>query len=141
MADFGRGIKAGIVASIIYGIVWGLIIFLIPAVLFPGLWALPGFAAMWATLAMFTLIVIIIASIISGLIIGIIYAAAYNSLPTKSSYVKGMLVAIIFWIINLVLNLAWIGEIVYLILSFVFGVIVFGFLLGLFWNMFGGKNK
>jgi hypothetical protein len=140
MADFGRGIKAGIVASIIYGIVWGLVIFLMPAILFPTLWAIPGFAALWALTAMFTLIFVIIGSIISGLIIGVIFAALYDSLPTKSSYVKGMLVAIIFWIINLLVNFAWIGEIVYLVLSFVFAVVFFGFLLGLFWDMFGGKK-
>lgn len=140
MADLGRGIKAGIVASIIYGIVWGLVIFLMPAILFPALWALPGFAALWALTAMFTLIFVVIVAIIGGLIIGIIYAALYNSLPTKSSYVKGMLVAIIFWIFNLLVNFTWISEIMYLVLSFVFGVVVFGFLLGLFWDMFGGKT-
>jgi hypothetical protein len=39
------------------------------------------------------------------------------------------------------LNFAYLGAVLFLGVGFVFQVIVFGFLLGFFWDMFGGKKK
>lgn len=137
MVDFGRGLKAGVVAGIIYGVIWGAILFAIPSIIFASLWNLPGFQAAWAVVGILVISITIIAGIIGGLIWGLIFALLYDYLPTQSSYPKAYIVSIIFWLVfDVLLNLGYIGDPIYLGISFVFGVIVFGSLMAFLWDSF-----
>ena len=137
MVDFGRGIKAGVIAGIIYGVILGAIIFAIPWIIFSTYWPDPLFRAAWAIVAPMFLAITIVAGIIGGLIWGIIFALAYDYLPTQSSYIKSYIVSIIFWIVfDIALNLEYIGEPVYLGVSFLSGVIIFGTLMAFLWDAF-----
>lgn len=160
MAELGRWAKAGIVAGIFYAIlsailgaivififketimeyaeealinvgitgtdVESLLVFIFPAMIFG----------------------IIIGGIIFGLIFGLIYAALYNSLPGSTSVAKAIILSIIAWLIFSVglgySNIASFGIAYYVIGSIVIGIItwiIWGYLLGRFWDRFGKAVK
>lgn len=137
MAEFGRGIKAGIVAGIVYGIINVVLVAGLIEFIYPGYWAIAGMVgAVGMIIAVFA-VGAIIGGIIAGLIFGAIYAAAYNSLP-GSSVVKGIIIAILLWLIfSVALNYGTIAT--YPILA-VFGLmssLVWGALVGVLWDKFG----
>jgi hypothetical protein len=152
MAELGRGVKAGIVAGIIYGIVVGIL----QAIVTIGMWdtiisaydqAVSGYGVtMTLTQAVLlpTLFISgIIGGIIGGIILGLIYAAIYNSLPGSTSVKKGIVLAIIFWLIFSVglgyASLGVYGTTFFIIQNIVIGLIVsifWGYLLGKFWDRF-----
>ena len=92
----------------------------------------------------------IIGGVIIGLIIGLIYAAAYHVIPGSSSIIKGLVVALLLWLILSILPILILGS--YLTgsysstfeLAILNGLILylfFGFLLGLFWDRFGHMKR
>jgi len=159
MAEFGRGIKAGIVA----GIISGIISMVFSIIQYSALWdavasyyeGLSGTGGFFTGMAEVSLIAMIpglaigaiIGGIIGGIIFGLIYAAVYNSLPGSTSIMKGIVLSLIFWLIFTVAlgyasaSMIGIGMTFYGI-SLVFGLIsslIWGFLLGTFWDKFAPK--
>lgn len=137
MADYARGIKAGIIASVVYALTWSIVLF------FTGATLLGLSAALWDLVAISYSVSTIIIGIIVGIIVGVIFAAVYDSLPSKSSIVKGIIAGLIYWlIIGLILGIATYGfAMLYLGLTLVFQVFLFGILLGLIWDMLSRKKK
>lgn len=88
----------------------------------------------------------IFSGIIGGLIFGLIYAAIYNSLPGSSSVAKGIVLAIIFWLI-LSVGIGFVvsgifGMTYYILNSIIIGLIgsiIWGYLLGKFWDKYSGQ--
>jgi hypothetical protein len=136
MADYARGIKAGIIASVIYALTWSIILF------FTGATLLGYSVALWDLSAISYSVSTIIIGIIGGIIVGVIFASLYESLPSKSWIVKGIIAGLIFWLIfGLILGIATYGfAVLYLSLTLVFQVFLFGILLGLIWNKLGKKK-
>ena len=155
MAEFGRGIKAGIVSGVIYAIVSAIVLSIVVFAVFD--WLLSSYTGTgfgyfmmgsFGATVIITGIVIgtIIWGIIAGIIFGLIYAAVYNSLPGSTSGMKGIVLAIIAWLIFSV-GLGW-GSIVfgytYFAITIITGLILWifwGYLLGKFWDKFGGKPQ
>lgn len=153
MADFGRGIKAGIVSGIIYGII-SVIFGAITAVIYwetilsnyAGITV--GAADMMGVIGFLIPILAIagiIGGIIFGLIFGLIYAAIYNSLPGSTSVMKAIVLALIGWVL-LSLGMGYgnlaVDTMYYVVGNVIFGLIgwiIWGYLLGVFWDKFGAK--
>ena len=157
MADFGRGIKAGIISGIIYGIIIGIFSAIVSFIMWDTISAayddvISGFG--FGGLIEFTLegqiingfIGGIIYGIIFGLIFGLIYAAVYNSLPGSTSIMKGIVLMLIVWLILSVglgyLSIDLFGTTYYIVslITGLIGSIIWGFLLGKFWDKYGGKQ-
>ncbi len=150
MADFVRGIKAGIVSGIIYGIISAILGLLIIMVYWQTLMGGLGVFFMGTDMMavfMFMLpslfIGAIVAGIIGGIIFGLIYAAIYNSLPGSTSVMKGIVLSLLFWIIfSLALgytSMTVYGMEYFAVNNVVIGLItsvIWGFLLGKFWDKF-----
>ena len=66
-----------------------------------------------------------------------------NKAKCESSIVKGIIMGLIFWLIfGLLLSFVLYGFLVEMFgLQFISEVFLFGILLGVFWDMFGGKKK
>jgi hypothetical protein len=137
VADYGRGIKAGIIGSMVYSLVWSIFFF------FTGATLLGQPAALWDPFAVTYAASTIVSGIIGGIIVGAIFAALYDGLPTKNSIVKGINGGLIFWLIfSLILGFATYGfAVLYLGATLIFQVLLFGTLLGVSWDMFGGKKN
>jgi len=137
MADFGRGIKAGMIAAIIESLIFAVVFFFLGETLTG--WS----ASLWNSMGIVLVVGSVVYGIIGGIIIGIIFAALYERLPTKSSIVKAIIMGVIFWLIfGLLFGIMTEGFFLALeAVEAIFQVLVYGILLGFFWDMFGGKGK
>jgi len=152
MFDYNRGAKAGGIAGIIIGAIGAILSFAI-VILFKDSFPEISRINIDTTGYMVAFMVFcwdrIIWGIVSGGIFGIIYAAVYNKLPGSSSLKKGIVFAIIYWII--------IGIIVCFLLTssqenmyefYVQSVglglvtsLIWGALTGKLWDRYGGGEK
>jgi len=113
MVELIRGIKAGVVAGLIYGAFYAFV-FLVFFVLLASLLDIPitplPFSGEYVTWRVNPLMALIVGPIY-GAILGIIYALTYNRLPGKQlgkwtvSMTKGMVLALIVWVILFLLAL------------------------------------
>jgi len=132
MAEYGRGIKAGIIGGVIAGIILAILTALI-------LFIFEGSTDFTTTI--WTMIIgNLIGFIILGIIFGIIFAATYDKLPGATAIKKGMVLAIIIWIIFLLIGF-FTSYSTYGIETFGGGVItglissiIWGYLIGKFWG-------
>jgi len=149
------GIKAGVVSGAIYGIIlapfiyFELILFkeefmsVIIASLPQGSLITPE-EAYNITLLIGPILVFII-GIILGVIFGIIYGWAYDKIPGRTSIIKGIVFGLILWLIfSAILGL---GNLQYGVTYYLYGLgeglvtsLIFGILLGFFYNRFTPKT-
>lgn len=95
--------------------------------------------------APFVMIQSILYGIIGGAIFGAIYGAVYDSLPSASSVVKGIVLSIIWWLVfGIAINYGQLATIpvvatMVLVALSLLSAIVWGTLVGFFWDKFGEK--
>ena len=161
MTDIVRGIKAGIVSGIVYGIIIGILSAIVTYIMWDTIFAAYesffgdlGMSGLFtaAQISLSTQIISgfiggIIGGVIFGLIFGLIYAALYNSLPGSTSMMKGIVLMLIVWLILSVglgfFSIGMFGMTYYIVNSVVVGLIgtiIWGYLLGTFWDKFGTKS-
>lgn len=153
MAEFGRGIKAGIVAGIIYGILLGVLFGVVLTALVgtvpTGMENIPGMENISITVgalgAAVLIPMMIVGGIFFGIIFGAIYAAVYGSLPGGTSVKKGIVFSIILWLLTSVgyygmLALAGTAAIAVFAVLGLISSLIWGALVGVFWDKFGGKS-
>ncbi len=151
MGNTTIGLKAGAIAGIIYGLVLGLLSYItvvadkgtIVAVLTKNLPANSPFTVqqLYDIVIIFTPAIAATAGIFGGLIIGAIYGRLFESIPGRTSVVKGVLVGALLWVILSVLadlNDLQYGLSVYLgdVGIGLFSAMLFGVLLGYFFGRF-----
>jgi hypothetical protein len=154
MADFKRGIKAGVITGAIYAAVTLILAFTLADYQYlspSGFWEATGLVS-YAFVGL----------IIRGIVFGAIFAALYNFLPGPTAIVKGVELSFSFWVLTVIevayRNLTWpwqaavvSGDFTYyggtinlssvsLGLISVASALVFGVLVGFFWNRFSGKE-
>ena len=144
MKDFGRGVKAGACAGIIYGIISP--IFLLISGGYNYLYSTPSgnfLIMIWVFSTLLTLLYSIIYGIICGIIFGLIYAAVYDKIPGTSSTVKGIILSLLFWLIFSFFILWFVFSPIgrstifsNTIITSLLVYLVFGFLVGMFWDRF-----
>ena len=155
MTEFKRGLKAGIVSGIIWGVIACTIGVLQAKIFLEEKMSGFGYEMPLMAEQMFWQFVVmayplfIIGGIILGIIVGLIYAAVYNSLPSSKSIIKGIVLLLIFWLIFVGIGffLTMIGSgkgiegiessyIESMAINLIV-LVIFGILLGLFWDKFG----
>lgn len=159
MAEFGRGAKAGVIAGIIYGIIAAILSLIIIVVMWETILDVASKASgvtisavdmggLIGFMAPFIFIGAIIGGIIFGLIFGLIYAAIYRSLPGSTSIMKAIVLSFIAWLIfSLGLgysSIATYGTSYYIASNVVVGLvswIIWGALMGIMWDRFGGSPR
>ncbi|MGQ4833681.1 MAG: hypothetical protein ACP6IS_07285 [Candidatus Asgardarchaeia archaeon] len=145
MAELMRGIKAGAIAGFIEGIIVAIIYAAFFNIIFgPMLQNPPANMPISAYEQLIYYSVVTAApfgGLISGIIIGAIFSFVYSYLPTENSIIKSMVLGVIFWLISLISNMS-LGVIIVaqVAVNFVTSVLVFGYLLGFFWDKFTPKE-
>lgn len=149
------GIKAGVVAGVIYSIILApftylTLILLREDIISMIMASLPEGSSLTAEeIFSFTLLIglvsVFIAGIILGLIFGLIYGWAYEKIPGRTAIIKGIIFGIILWLIfSVILGFGNLGYgVTYYLYSLVEGLItslIFGLLLGYFYNRFTPKT-
>ena len=154
MTEWGRGAKAGLVSGLIYGILSGVIwaagfaVFVpleeIREVYFPAKLFMefgPEFSL--ETLRMIGVVSMFIAGIILGIvfgtIFGVIFAPTYMILPGKASLTKGIIFWVVFCILLPLAGVVLFGYICWITAINFIPMIIYGALLGLFWDRFAPK--
>lgn len=141
MTDFGRGIKSGLIAGLIEGVITSMIYALAFDFIFQDALNNPPEGL---TMEQYRQLLYIgsiggapISGLIFGLILGVIFALLYDHIPTEKGITKGTIMGLILWIIQTVLNIAISFSYITIGLNFFLSVIIFGPLLGFFWDRFG----
>lgn len=151
MGNTTIGLKAGAIAGIIYGLVLGLLSYVtvvadksaITGVLTKNLPSNSPFTVqqLYDIVVIFTPAIAATAGIFGGLIIGAIYGRLFESIPGKTSVIKGVLVGAFLWV--LVSVLADLGDLQYGLAVYLgdvgvglFSAMLFGVLLGYFFGRF-----
>ncbi|WXG43920.1 MAG: DUF6789 family protein [Promethearchaeati archaeon SRVP18_Atabeyarchaeia-1] len=136
MADYVLGIKAGILAGTVYAVVFGFTLIAFGTTLL---------GKLGEALGLIDQANVIIVGVTGGMLWGLGYADLYDNLPTESSIPKGIVMGLVFWLVFSVAlgygYLSYAEGVAYFALEFVFQVLVFGVLLGLFWSVFGEEKK
>jgi hypothetical protein len=148
LAEFGRGIKAGVVSCVINGVIFGIMMAVVISI-----WTTEFAVAIGATIPAEGVVVLadmwvvgavigsIIGGIIGGIIFGAIYAAVYGHLPGATSVVKGIVLSIIVWLVlGVPLNFAVIAALPIVAVLGLISSLIWGALIGVFWDKFGGKH-
>ena len=142
MADLVRGIKAGAIAGVVYGAISGVVG---PLLIYSMQESMYGYSSSMPLYLIFSIPWAIIWGAVLGLIIGLIYAALYAKIPGSSSIVKAMTVILLLWLIFSV-GFGYITSSYsrYYEMNMISGLItyvIFGFLLGMFWDRFKGDER
>lgn len=156
MGNTGNGVKAGVVAGLIYGIVLGISSYFtviadkatIIAAITSSLPASSPFTPdqLYGIVMLVTPAVAAVGGIIGGIIVGAIYGWIYEKIPGRTSVIKGVIVAIVLWVLVSVIggvgNLQY-GVVVYLtdVGTGIVFALLFGFLLGYFFGRFSRPPK
>lgn len=152
MAQYGRGAKAGLLAGLISGVISGVFLYL-ELQSFKGQIittihnALPAGSTLDASaLANFAIllvpVIMIFGGLIGGLILGLIFAAVEDKYMKKQSLpMRGLIFGLILFVIDVALNLGSVnygsGALVSGLGISLVGALIFGYLLGLFFQKFG----
>lgn len=152
MAQFGRGAKAGVLAGLISGVISGVFLYLelqvyksqiittiqnaLPAGSNLDASALANFAIL------FVPVVMIFGGLIGGLILGLIFAAVQDKYMKRQSLpIRGLIFGLILFVIDIALNLGSVnygpGALASGLVFSLIGSLIFGYLLGLFFQKFG----
>jgi hypothetical protein len=152
MAQYGRGAKAGLLAGLISGVLTGVFLYLelqnlksqitttiqnsLPANSPIDASALANFAILLVP------VVMIIGGLIGGLILGLIFAAVQDKYMKRQSLpVRGLVFGLILFAIDLLLNAGSVNYGTSALLSgftiSLIGALIFGYLLGAFFQRFG----
>lgn len=158
MVELVRGLKAGILGGLVYGVFYAFFVYFF-FYAFGALFGVPTkpppFGGEYVKLSVNPFVSLIIGPIL-GIILGLIYAAAYNRLPGKKlgnwsvSMTKGAFLTFIVWVIlflisaptNLPTSLlfhelgAYRAFQITLILFAMWFFVIFGEMIGYFWDRF-----
>ncbi|MEM3584574.1 MAG: hypothetical protein QW193_04770 [Nitrososphaerales archaeon] len=155
MGKVVTGIKAGVVSGVIYGVILAPFTYLTLILLKEEIISIimanlpPGYSISIEEFFNFALTIgiisVFIAGIILGLIFGLIYGWAYEKIPGRTSIIKGIIFGIILWLIfSVILGF---GNLQYGFTYYLYNLgeglitsLIFGFLLGFFYNKFTPKN-
>lgn len=154
MGRAGTGAKAGVVSGVVYGAVSAVSTYVsmvamkdqVMSAIEKGLPPDPSITAeqVYEFVLLFGAVFMVIIGVVVGVILGAVYGWAYEKIPGGNSVYKGLIIGVIFWVIFDVL--LGIGSLQYgsfyttlnLVWSLVISL-VFGALLGIFYNNFTPK--
>jgi len=156
MGNTTNGVKAGVVAGVVYGIVLGILSYFtviseksrIITALTNSLPPNQPFTPeqLYGIVLLVTPVLLTIGGVIGGLIVGALYGKLFERIPGGSATVKGILVAIVLWLILSVVG--GIGNIQYGAATYLSGIgvglisaLAFGFLLGYFYGRFSRPKE
>jgi hypothetical protein len=151
LGSTGNGAKAGVIAGIVYGVILGItsyftVVALKDTVIAAIAQNLPSnspFTAdqLYGIVVLLTPGIAAIGGIIGGIIVGAAYGWAYHRIPGRTPVVKALVVSLVLWL--LVSVLARLGDLRYGASYYLtgigeglFGVLVFGLILGWFYGRF-----
>jgi hypothetical protein len=154
MADFGRGAKAGAFAGIVLGIILAIGYYVLFTIISDTIKAaiqgttLPAGLTVDLIFAAALLAIVIgtfLGSIVLGVILGLVFAAVESKYMTsKSLAMRGLVFGIIIWLLGLLFNIGnlYYGT-AYVVASVLLGLVgslIYGYLLGTFYQRFGPKT-
>jgi hypothetical protein len=147
MADWGRGAKAGLLSGVVYGVLNGMIALDVMTVRSAEIIAqlrgtLPsGFPIQPERIMEYMQMMAVPSSIISGIIfgtiLGLVFSAVYERIPSKSPEIKGVIAAVVFWLIMTVIGGG--GEVSFLPFG-AMAAVIFGVLMGDLYERFGRRK-
>ncbi len=141
MADYNRGVKAGGYAGFIFGVINAILVTIILLVLWESFstTSMPDFASsIFISIIITSFISTIFSGIIGGAIFGVIYAAIYNKLPGSTSAMKGIVLALVYWLVFSII-IGYYRRSDYDIMYYYVVNIGLGLVLYLFWGVLIGK--
>lgn len=156
MGNTANGVKAGVVAGVVYGIVLGILGYFtviseksrIITALTNSLPPNSPFTLeqLYGIVVLVTPIILTIGGVIGGLIVGALYGKLFERIPGGSATVKGIMVAIVLWLILSVVG--EIGNIQYGVAAYLSAIgvglasaLMYGFLLGYFYGRFSRPKE
>jgi len=156
MGNTTNGVKAGVIGGVVYGIVLGIssyfaVIYEKSRIITALTNSLPANSPftpeqLYGIVVLVTPVILTIGGVIGGLIVGALYGKLFERIPGGSATVKGILVAIVLW---LILSVAGgIGNLQYGASAYLSGIgvglvsaLLFGFLLGYFYGRFSRPKE